>query len=52
MALELGLIEGDVLNRHCSLARLVLDHPIHQREGIAVGQQTLDLLTGEHRCRH
>jgi hypothetical protein len=38
MALELGLVEGDVLDRHSPLAGLVLDHPIHQRKGIAVGQ--------------
>jgi hypothetical protein len=29
MALELRLIEGDVLDGHGSLARLMLDHPIH-----------------------
>jgi hypothetical protein len=48
MTLELGLIEGDVLDRHGPLAGLMLQDPIHQGEGIAVGQQSLDLLAGEH----
>ena len=49
MALELGLVKGDVLDRHRPLTRLMLNHPVHQREGITVGQESLDLLAGQNR---
>ena len=49
MALELGLVKGDVLDRHRPLARLVLNHPVHEGEGVTVGQETLDLLAGQNR---
>jgi hypothetical protein len=48
MALELGLVDGDVLDRHSHLPRHVLHHPIHQGEGIAMGQKALDLLTAKN----
>jgi len=48
MALKLWLVEGDVLDRHGPLAGLMLDHAIHQGEGIAMGQQPLDLFAREH----
>ena len=37
MTLKKPLIERDVLDRHGPLTGLVLDHPIHQGEGIAAG---------------
>jgi hypothetical protein len=46
MALELGFIDGHVLDRHRPLAGLMFQHPIHQGKGITVGQQVEDLLTG------
>ena len=44
MALKLGLIQGDVLDRHGSLAWLVFDHAINQGEGVAMGEEPLYLL--------
>jgi hypothetical protein len=48
MAHELGFIERDVLDRHSPLTGYVLDHPIHQRKRVAMGQQPLDLLAAEN----
>jgi hypothetical protein len=48
MALKLRLVNGDIFDGHSPLAGLVLNHPIHQSEGVAVGQQSLDLLRGEN----
>ena len=44
MPLELGLIEGDVFDRHGPLPGLMLQNPIHQGKGIPVRQQIHDLL--------
>lgn len=49
MALELGFVDGDVLDGHGPLTRLMFDHPIHKSKWIAVGQQIEDLLTGQQR---
>jgi hypothetical protein len=38
MALKLRLVDGDIFDRHSPLAGLMLNHPIHQGEGVAVGQ--------------
>ena len=51
MALKLGFIQGDVFDRHGTQAGLVLQHPIHQREGIPMGEEPNDLLTVEERFR-
>ena len=47
MPLEVGFIDGDVLDRDGPFARLMFDHPIHKGERITMGQQSLYLLRGE-----
>ena len=49
MALELRLIERDVLDGHCFFTGHMLQDTIHKREAIAVGEQSHDLLRGEQR---
>jgi hypothetical protein len=48
MALKLGLIKGDVLDRHGPLPWLVFDHTIDQGKGVAMGEEPLNLLRGQH----
>jgi hypothetical protein len=51
MSLKMGLIEGDILDRHSPLPWLMLQDAIHQRERIAMGQQSLNLFRVQQRRR-
>jgi hypothetical protein len=46
MALEMGLIEADILKAGGAFAGDVLRNPIHQGKGVAMGEQAVDLLSG------
>jgi hypothetical protein len=48
MPLKLGLVQGHILDGDGLFTRNVLQHPIHKGKGVAVRQQTHDLLRIEH----